>query len=76
MFLLLRARYNADRLLGKVRVPSCFIPLPADVASRVRDVENLDIPSGILPMYAMELPEFCFAVREHEWWEPWESRLN
>ena len=76
MFLLLRTRYNTDHLLEKVRVPSCFIPVPADIASRVKDVGNLDIPSGILPTYVMELPEFCFAKREHEWWELWESRLN
>ena len=76
MFLLLRIRYHAGRLLEKLRVPSCFIPLPADVASRVRDIGKLDLPSRILHMYTMELPEFCFAEREHEWWEPWESRLN
>jgi len=76
MFQLLRARYNADRQLEKVRVPSCFIPLPADITFRVGDVGNLDIPPGGLHMHTMELPEFCFAEGEHEWWEPWESRLN
>ena len=75
MFLLLRTRSSAGRQLEKVRVPSRFIPLPADIASCVRHVGSLDIPSRVLHMYSMELPEFCF-VEEHEWWEPWRSRLN
>ena len=76
VFLLLRTRSNAGRRLEKVRVPSDFIPLPADIASCVGDVGNLDIPPRILHMYAMELPEFCFSERVHQWWEPWKSRLN
>jgi len=76
MFLLLHKRYSADRLLERLRVPSCFIPVPTNVASCVKDIGNLDIPSGILPTYGMELPVFCFAEMEHEWWERWESRLN
>jgi hypothetical protein len=71
MFLLLRIRSSAGRQLEKVRVPSSFIPLPADIASCVRDVGSLDIPLRILHMYAMRLPEFCFAERGPEWWEPW-----
>jgi len=76
IFLLVRTRASADRRLEKLRVPSSFIPLPADIASCVRDVGSLDIPSRILHVYAMELPEFCFSEREHEWWKPWKSRLN
>ena len=75
IFLLLRTRSIGHRL-EKVRVPSSFIPLPADIASCVRDVGSLDIPSRTLHMYAMELPEFCFAKKGHKWWEPWKSRLN
>jgi hypothetical protein len=74
-FLLLRTRSIGNRL-EKVRVPSSFIPLPADIASCVRDVGSLDIPSRTLHMYAMELPVFCFAEKGHGWWEPWKSRLN
>lgn len=76
MFHLLRTRSSAGHQLGRVRVPSCFIPLPADVASCVKDVGSLDIPLRKLHRYAMELPKFCFVGREHEWWRPWKSRLN
>ena len=76
IFLLLRKRFTAGRRFEKVRVPSSFIPLPADTASCVREVESLDIPSRVLHMYAMELPEFCFAEKGHEWWEPWRSKLG
>ena len=76
MFLLLRTRSSAGRQLETLRVPSRFIPLPADIASCVSHVGSLDIPPRVLHMYAMELPEFCFAEGEHEWWEPWKSRLS
>ena len=76
IFLLLRTRSNAGSQLERMRVPSCFIPLPADIASCVRDVGSLDIPPRTLHMYAMELPAICFAEREHRWWKPWKSRLT
>jgi len=76
MFLLACIRSNAGCQLERMRVPSSFIPLPADITYCVREVGSFDIPSRVLHMYAMELPEFCFAEREHRWWKPWKSRLN
>ena len=74
IFLLLRVRSSAGRRVEKVRVPSDFIPLPADIASCVRDVGSLDI-STKLHAYGMELPEYCFSEGAHEWWESWEYGL-
>jgi len=76
MFLLVRTRSSAGHRLEKVRVPSSFIPLPADIASCVRAVGGFDIPPRTLHIYAMELPEFCFAEGGHEWWKPWKSRMD
>jgi len=76
IFLLLRTRSNAGHPLEELRIPSSFIPLPADITSCVRDVRSLDIPSRILHLYVMDLPKFCFSEREHEWWKLWKSRLN
>jgi len=75
LFHILRTRSKVGGRLKKVRVPSHFAALPADIVPYVRDVGSLDIPSSALHMYAMELPEYCF-VEEHRWWNPWRSRLN
>jgi len=76
MFLLARTRFNAGCRLEELRVPSSFIPLPADIASCVESVRSFNIPPRVLHVYAMELPEFCFTEREPKWWKPWRSRLN
>ena len=75
LFHLLRTRSKVGGRLEKVRVPSRFVTLSADIIPYVKEVGSLDIPSSTLHMYAMELPEFCFA-EEHKWWNPWKSRLN
>ena len=75
-FHLLRIRSRAGGRLEKVRAPSRFVPIPADITPHVECVGSLDIPSSALHMYAMELPEFCFAEGEHKWWNAWRSRLN
>jgi len=75
LFHLLRTRSRVGGRLEKVRVPSRFAALPADIVPYVRDVGRLYIPSSALHMYAMELPEFCF-MEEHKWWVPWRSRLK
>lgn len=75
-FDLLHARSTVGGWLERLRLPPGFTYLPVSVAPHVRDVGSLDIPSSALHMYAMELPEFCFAEGEHKWWIPWRSRLN
>lgn len=75
LFLLVRTRFSADRQLETLSVPSNFLPLPARVSARVRDVKDLDTPSRPLHTHSMELPPFCF-TKEHEWWMPWKSRLT
>jgi len=76
IFLLVRNRSSAGRRLEKLRVPTSFIPLPAHIASCVRDVGSFDIPSRMLDKYAMELPEFCFVNGKHGWWHHWGSKVN
>ena len=76
LFHVLRARSRAGGRLERVRVPSDYLPLPADIAPHVRDVGSIDIPSNALHMYAMELPEFCFVEGKHKWWKFWRSRLD
>jgi hypothetical protein len=75
IFLLVRSRSSAGRQLETLSVPSTFLPLPARVRARVRDVKSLDTPSRPLHTHSMELPASCFA-KEHEWWMPWKSRLD
>ena len=75
LFHLLRTRSKVGGRLEKLRVPSRFATLPADIVHHVRSVDSLDIPLSALHMYAMELPDFCF-VEGHKWWNPWRSRLN
>ena len=73
--LLARTRSSAGLRLAKLNVPMRFIPLPTDTSSCVGEVGSFDIPSDMLHMYAMELPEYRFVDGEHEWWQPWKSRL-
>ena len=73
--LLARNRSSAGHRLTKLNVPTSFIPLPADTTSCVGEVGSFDIPPNILHLYAMELPSYCFVEGEHEWWQPWKSRL-
>ena len=76
LFHVLRARSRVGGRLEKVRVPSKYVTLPADIAPHVRDVGSIDIPSNAVHMYAMELPEFCFVDGEHKWWKLWRSRSD
>ena len=73
--LLARTRSGAGLRLAKLNVPTRFIPLPTDTSSCVGEVGSFDIPSDMLHMYAVELPEYCFVDGEHGWWQPWKSRL-
>ena len=71
MFLLVRARSEAGCLLEELRVPAPCIPLPANIAPFVGSVGSLDMPSGMLNVYAAELPEFCFVDGRDRDWQAW-----
>ena len=70
MFLLVRARSEAGCRLEELRVPAPFIPL-TDIAPFVGSVGSLCIPSGMLNVYAAELPEFCFVDGRDRDWKAW-----